>query len=312
MNLNDFNKVLVIISSRGHDAKKTKKLISKEFNKYIDKSKYDILLTQDEKSIINNSTEFAKQNPHSLIIVLGGDGSVNEAVNAIADEDIYFGFLPYGTGNDFARTVYPKMKLKDIIKGFNNIEIRQTDLIRVNNEYSVNATAFGYESIVLEKSLNVKKHLGRFNKLSILLGVLLTLGKIKPYRYSYEIKLANGKIITGGTTKIINAICNGKFYGTGFMPTPYAEIDDGFIDINVVEYLGPLKLLSLMNKYKSDKHLKLGVSHNHKVVSGKIQSHDGPMIANNDGNIRYYTNIEFEIVPKKLRLAIFKPSNKDS
>ena len=67
-----------------------------------------------------------------------------------------------------------------------------------------------------------------------------------------------------------------------------------------------------MNKYISDKHLKLGVSHNYKVVSGKIQSHDGPMIANNDGNIRYYTNIEFEIVPKKLRLAIFKPSKKDS
>lgn len=309
MNLNDFNKILVIISSRGHDAKKTKKLISKEFNKYIDKSKYDILLTQDEKSIINNSTEFAKQNPDSLIIVLGGDGSVNEAVNAIADEDIYFGFLPYGTGNDFARTVYPKMKLKDIIKGFNNIEIRQTDLIRVNDEYSVNATSFGYESIVLEKSLQIKKYLGRFNKLSILLGVLLTLNKIKPYRYSYEVKLANGKTITGGTTKIINAICNGKFYGTGFMPAPDADIDDGIIDINIVEYLGAFKLLSLMNKYKSEKHLGIGISHNYKVISGKIQSLDGPMIANNDGNIRYYTNIEFEVIPKKLKLAIFKSNN---
>lgn len=309
MNLTDFNKILVIISSRGHDAKKTKKLISKEFNKYIDESKYEILLTQNENSIINNSSEFAKNNPGSLLIVLGGDGSVSEAVNAIAEENIYFGFLPYGTGNDFARTVYPKMKLKDIVKGFNNIEIKETDLIRVNDEYSVNATAFGYESIVLEKSLQVKKHLGRFNKLSILLGVLLTLNKIKPYSYTYEVKLSNGKIITGGTTKIINAICNGKFYGTGFMPTPYAEIDDGFIDINIVEYLGPLKLLTLMNKYKSENHLGIGISYNYKVISGKIHSLDGPMIANNDGNIRYYTDLEFEVVPKKLKLAIFKANN---
>lgn len=309
MNLNSFNKILVIISSKGHNANKTKKIISNEFNKYIDKTKYEILLTQNEKYITEISSNFAKNNSNSLLIVLGGDGSVSEAVNAIAEENIYFGFLPYGTGNDFARTVYPKMKLKDIIKGINSIEIKETDLIKVNDEYSVNATSFGYESIVLEKSLHIKKHLGRFNKLSILLGILLTLNKIKPYRYTYEVKLANGKIITGGTTKIVNAICNGKFYGTGYMPAPHAKIDDGIIDINVIEYLGPLKLLLLMNKYKTDKHLEISLSHNYKAISGKIHSFDGPMIANNDGNIRYYTDLEFEIIPKKLKLAIFNCNN---
>lgn len=309
MILKDFNKILVIVSSKGHNAEKTKTIISKEFNKYIDTSKYDILLTENEDSVRNNSINFAKNNTNSLLIVVGGDGSISEAVNAIADEDIYFGFLPYGTGNDFARTVYPKMKLKDIIKGFNNISIKDTDLIKVNDEFSVNATSFGFESIVLEKSLQVKKYLGKFNKLSILLGVIFSLNKIKPYTYCYDIKFDNGKVVKGCTKKIISAICNGKFYGTGYMPAPYAEINDGCIDVNVVEYLGPLKLLSLMNKYKSDKHLNLGISHNYRVVSGSIQSIEGPMIANNDGNIRYYTNLNFEIVPNKLKLAIFNPNN---
>lgn len=306
MKLNDFNKIFVIISSKGHDVKKIYNILDKKLRQYLDEDKFSIYITESKYSIIEQSKEFAQINPSSLLIVLGGDGSINESINSIVGKDIYFGFLPLGTGNDFCRTVYPDKDIYDIIEGLNDIEIKEVDLIKVNKEYSINVMSFGFESIVLEKSLQLKKYLGRLNKLSVILGVLFTLNKIKPVKYQYKYKLKDGTYMTGQGSYIVNAICNGRYYGTGFLPAPYAKIDDGIIDLNICEYLGPIKLLRVLRKYKTPKHLELDISNRYEVISGSIKSLEGEIIGNIDGNIRHYTDIDFEILPKKIKLAIFK------
>lgn len=308
MNLKDFNNILVIISTKSLKYKEYKILIDNKLKKYdVD---YNIILTENKDSITKISKDFSLKNKNSLLIVVGGDGSINEAVSSIINSDITFAFLPGGTGNDFSRTIYNGLSTEDIINFINDIEIKYTDIIRINSDYCINVVSFGYDSLVLKKSLELKPKLGKFSKLSFILGIIFTLNKIRPSKFYYKFNLSNGQYLEGKDSYLITALCNGKYYGGGFMPAPKASIDDGYIKLNLCENTNFLKLIHLLFNYKSDKHLNLSISHNYEITSGIIESldssNDGNLIINLDGNLKYYKKINFEILPKKLKLAIFK------
>lgn len=305
MFLNEFDKVCVIISTASKNYKSIKRKIENKFTNILDENKYKIHLTKDASSVTNIAHDFASANPGQLIITVGGDGSLGETVNAIRGKDVLFAFLPNGTGNDFSRTIYPNLSFDQILNKIESLEIRDIDLIRINDELCLNAFSFGFESQVLKKSLELKEKLGRFKKLSIILAVALNLTKLSSCKYKLKYKLANGTSYESINDRYITAVTNGKFYGTGFQPAPYAKIDDGILNFNSLKKDKFVKLLRFLAKYKSDKHLKLPISENFELVSGHIESLQGKMIGNIDGNMREFTKIDFEVLNKALKLGIF-------
>lgn len=306
MHLKEFNKVLVIISTKGKKFNIIKDKIESKLSKLIPKEKYQILLTTDKDTIKNSSKEFAENN-NSLLIIVGGDGSISEAVNEIYHTDICIAFLPNGTGNDLSKTIYPNMSFDDILENIENISIRKIDLIKINENVSVNVTSFGYDSFVLLKSLEIKEKYPFLSKLSFVLGVLLTLNKIKKYKYDFTITLDNGNIIKGQKEYILTALCNGQYYGNGFNPAPFGSITDGIIDLNTIDYLKIPKLLWLLMQYKDERHLKAKESNNYKVISGKfIRTDKSKILGNIDGNPYECNKLEFSSLPQSLNLAIFK------
>lgn len=305
MFLNEFDKICVIISTASKNYKSIKRKIENKFTNILDENKYIIHLTKDASSVTNIAHDFASANPGQLIITVGGDGSLGETVNAIRGKDVLFAFLPNGTGNDFSRIIYPNLSFDQILDKIESLEIRDIDLIRINEELCLNAFSFGFESQVLKKSLELKEKLGRFKKLSIILAVALNLTKLSSCKYRLKSKLANGTSYESINDRYITAVTNGKFYGTGFQPAPYAKIDDGILNFNSLKKDKFVKLLRFLAKYKSAKHLKLPISENFELVSGHIESLQGKMIGNIDGNMREFTKIDFEVLNKALKLGIF-------
>lgn len=307
MHISGFDEILVVVSTASKNYKEVKNKIEKKLYKLLDEAKYKVKITADENSILNEAKEFSKNNMgrSTLFMSVGGDGSLGEAVNGLVGSDTIFSFLPNGTGNDFSRTVYPKMNLYDILDKIDHLEIEDIDLIKVNDEYTLNAFGFGLESIVLKKSLELKPKLGRFKKLSIFLAVPFVLNKLNANHYSYEYVTANGETISGKAERYVTAICNGRFYGTGFLPAPYAKINDGIAHLNSLKKDKLLKIFEFLFSYKSDKHLSLDVSINEDIVSGSIKSHEGPMLGNTDGNLRHYENLDFKVINKAIKLGRF-------
>lgn len=305
MFLNEFDQICVIISTASKNYDDITRKIENKFSNILDKNKYKIHLTKDADSVTNIAHDFAISNPGQLIITVGGDGSLGETVNAIRGKDVLFAFLPNGTGNDFSRTIYPKLSFDQILDKVESLEIKDIDLIRVNDELCLNAFSFGFESQVLKKSLELKDKLGKFKKLSIISAVALNLTKLTAYKYKFTCKLADGSSYESINDRYITAVTNGRFYGTGFQPAPHAEIDDGILNFNSLKKDKFVKLLRFLAKYKSEKHMKLPISENFELVSGRIESLDGPMIGNIDGNMREFTNIDFEVLNKALKLGIF-------
>lgn len=309
MKLIDFNKILIIVSTRTVKYTKIKNELVQKLKEFVTDDNIIIRLTENIESNKVYTREFIKKYTNSLIISIGGDGSISEVSEEIFNQnrdDIYFSFIPNGTGNDFSRTIYPKMDEYDIVNSINDIAIKKIDLIKINDQTCINVAGFGFESRVLENSLIFKKKVPLLNKISFFMGIFMTLTNMQSVKYKYEFTLENGEVIKGEKNTLINAICNAKYYGGGFMPAPEALIDDGLINLNTIDNVSIPRLLTLIGKYKSNKHLEIKESHNILLKSGYIESLDGEITGNIDGNLYKFSKMKFKIIKKALNLVIFK------
>lgn len=77
--------------------------------------------------------------------VVGGDGTVNEAINGLAklDEPMNFGFLPVGTANDLARALGIPLDPYRAIKAYHKFHMQPIDIAKINDDYYMNVAAIG-------------------------------------------------------------------------------------------------------------------------------------------------------------------------
>lgn len=181
----------------------------------------------------NHATEITKsltsQDQECTIISMGGDGTLNEIVNGIVNfSKTNIGILPYGSGNDFARSMQVNKSdpVATISSYINNPTIKKVDYFLLNNKYKViNAINLG-----ISTDINIcKSKMKRFKpetkyKLSALKAALTW--KL----HSYDLSINGGKY-----TRIKSpwfSIANGACVGGGIIISPNAKVDDGYISVS--------------------------------------------------------------------------------
>lgn len=281
----------------------TKNEIVEVYRKYNREDEIEVFETEYKGHLEEIVNDFLNASyDDKVIILLGGDGSLNEVANLCLGHDVALGLIPTGTGNDFAKNFdYRDFKIEDTF----NIEIRPIDLIKVNGRYCVNVTSLGFDTEVLKSAydyLDSDKSLG---KKAYLLAVRDRIKHLSYQKLSMDLNLVEGRSLRLEDEFLISAICNGSFYGSGFNPAPQAKIDDGIINLVTASKFPRWKLLPLIIKYKKGKHQSSNYLDEYRVTSGKISS-DKILLANNDGEIFKAQTIEFEIVPDSLNRAYFK------
>lgn len=178
--------------------------------------------------------------PETHFIVCGGDGTLNEVVNGImcanAGEKAMFSVIPTGSGNDFARNDLEKRKPHLI------------DLITVNGRYCVNMINIGFDCDVVTKTAGYKeKHKG---STAYIMGLVNTLFAHLGKNFKVKLTLEDGSTVEVERELLLCAIANGRFCGGGFKAAPLAELDDGLLDVLVVEKVSRAKFISLVGDYR--------------------------------------------------------------
>ncbi len=186
----------------------------------------------DAEAIARRLTEAGE----TELIVLGGDGTLNEVLNGLADPAVCkIGLIPSGTGNDFAErrgiSLDPKKALERILDG----EATPVDYIDVSGTRCMNVAGLGMDVDVLERCQRGKMK----GKLKYLASLLKSLFTFKGYRV---------KIVSEGREEVHNvlicAACNGSQFGGGIKICPLAKEDDGQMDVVIVDFIqGKLKLI---------------------------------------------------------------------
>ncbi|MET0493646.1 MAG: diacylglycerol kinase family protein [Actinoplanes sp.] len=190
------------------------------------------------------------------LVVVGGDGTVHRALQAVATTPVGFGVVPAGTGNDFAAgTGVPSAPLKAaeaIAAAIRDQRDRAVDLARVTTaEGDVHwfgaVLAAGFDAIVNERANRMRRPRGprRYD-----LAILLEMARLRPRRYTLVLDGADRSL-----TGVLVAIGNCRSYGGGLLICPDADPADGLLDVVVAASLGRGALIRLKPRLRRGTHL---------------------------------------------------------
>lgn len=254
--------------------------IKENIIKTLENEEYEIYETNAPKEATEIASRF-KNEENTIVYSVGGDGTLNEVVNGIAEGKCKLGIIPTGSGNDFYRT------LKEA-----QTENVRLDLGKVNGRYFINIASVGMDAETCNNANKIKSKIKLHS--SYYLALIHTFLTFK----SKSLKLKIDKNVYAGDY-IIAAICNGKYYGGGFKIAPVASFDDNQFDIYLVSKAGKLKLIKILLALLKSEHEKYNEVRKYTGKNITITSENN-LIVNIDGEITISKNIEIEMIEDAL------------
>ena len=235
---------------------KPEKYIS-EILSYFDGINFDYHVSWTPSS--GSATTLARQAAEQgadIIISVGGDGTINEIINGIIQSPTQpaLGIIPAGWANDFIKsTTIPK----DILQACQIISRNKTKMIDVgliNEEtYFANVCGIGFDADIADLANQMKTRYPHWKTLSAYVYVFATIQKLLSSLPSFQAKITiDGKVVEG--EMLLVAVANGKIEGGKFNITPAAEIDDGLLDICIIEKMNRFRCLYLLPKVIKGTH----------------------------------------------------------
>ena len=256
-------------SGRGNKVGKLVKQELKAFGiQYLDVSAGSAQQSQENlKSRLRGSQKFEG------LFLIGGDGTVNLAVQELVGSGLGMALIPAGTGNDFARTLNLKLKNPEqLIKHYLSSRPSLIDVGKVGDKYFVDVLSTGFDSMVNERANAMKKIKGRA-KYNISMLLVLSTFKPKSYRFSIDGFSFESKAM-------LIAVSNGICYGGGMKVTPDAKIDDGLFDILILSPVSKFEFLKVFPKVFFGKHTTHPAV---KISRGRSVEIDSDAVAYADG-----------------------------
>lgn len=231
-----------------------------------------------------------------LVIVGGGDGSLNAAAAGLVETKLPLGIIPMGTANDLARTLEVPVELADACSIIAAGKTRKIDLGQANEKFYFNVASIGL-SVEIAKSLDkeTKRFWGSLAYAKTAFSVAMT-----AHPFSAQIRSAEG--VTKVRTLQI-AVGNGRFYGGGMSVAADAAIDDQRLDLYSLECRRWWRLLWLAPAlWLGHHHLSSDV----RTMSGRefeITTHH-PLPVNADGEIVTHTPVTFRVLPAAITVFV--------
>lgn len=241
-----------------------------------------------------HATELAREAAlrHSLVIAAGGDGTVGEVATGLIGTDATLGILPLGTGNDFARMVGSTGEILRTGVDASCDAIRWSCGARTG--FSLNIAGCGFDAVVADRINRGFRQLS--GTTAYVVGVLDTLRTYRPAPIRLTV---DGQSLE--TTVTLCAIANARYYGGGMKIAPDAQIDDGLLDVVLVEGVGRAEFLRAFPRVFKGTHL----SHPKvRFLRGRrVRLETEPSLpVMSDGELIGTSPAEFEIVPSALRV----------
>ncbi|CAG9620825.1 diacylglycerol/lipid kinase family protein [Sutcliffiella rhizosphaerae] len=235
------------------------------------------------------------------IVVIGGDGTIHEVVNALVLKDVPLAVIPAGTGNDYARSLHIPFNVEEALERVFKGIPTWIDTPKVDKEYFISIAGMGFDGKVAEVT-NQSKSKNILNKIG--LGNLVYIINIFKVLFTYQptgVKITiDGKEIDFHDVWLI-AIANLPYYGGGLKICPDARADDEKFDICIVSGISRWELLLVFPRVFRGSH----ITHRHvSMFKGEtvLLAPNSNMILQCDGEIMVKEELFFSIEKKSLKI----------
>jgi len=224
---------------------------------------YKVYETSGTDSARRYASDITSDDTNDVIIVIGGDGTLNEVFNGIKDySKVTLGYIPSGSGGDFARdlgiNLNPEKALEAILhpSEYKIMDVGQMVNPECSKRFGISA-GIGFDAAVCHEALKSKLkvflnklHLGKLTYVIIALKQLATTKKT-----ACTIILDDARKIHLDNFYFATTMIH-RYEGGGFKMCPNAKCDDGIIDVCVAGDMSKLKILRVLPTAFSGKHVK--------------------------------------------------------
>lgn len=249
--------------------------------------------------------EAAARNPPDVAVVIGGDGSLHAAVNALARTGVPLGIVAAGTGNDVARCLGlphddPDRAVAHLVAALAEavVPIRNVDAVRVSTgRWFVGMLSAGFDAAVNERANRMTRLSGTPRYIA---AVLLEVARLRARRYRVTIdrdtRRLDAVLVTVGNTASI---------GGGMRLAPDARVDDGLLDVLIATPLSRFELLKLFPRvfrgtHVNDDHVSIERG---RVITIDTDDRLPPPITYADGERFGPLPVTLEVVTGALRVV---------
>ncbi len=182
------------------------------------------------------------------VIMLGGDGTVNQVTGSLRNTGVRFGIIPAGSGNGLARAANIPTRLKSalniVFEGF----ARPVDAFTINGDYSCMLSGIGFDAQVAHDfAQKTTRGLFTYTQQSII-------NYFKANPYQFEVKLDQFAFFTDA---FFISIANSNQFGNNATIAPQASLSDGLLDIVIVQKMNKAKLpFALLRQMRGNNKLQ--------------------------------------------------------
>jgi lipid kinase YegS len=232
----------------------------------------------------------------NAVIAVGGDGTINEALNGLDGSDVPLGIIPFGTANDFARQVGipddPDHAMDVVLRH----APRTIDTAELNGRRFLNVSSGGVAAeATAETPAEAKEQLGL---LAYAITGVRKLADLQPRR---------ARITAPGVDLesefLLFAVGNARTTGGGTRITPRALVTDGLLDLCIIEAMPRADFAKLLLRVKKGEHLDEDRVRYFQVPSVTIAA-EGPVTVNVDGESSEATTLSYRVRPNDLRIHV--------
>lgn len=235
-----------------------------------------------------------------LVIVGGGDGTLNAAAQALVDTQLPLGVLPLGTANDFARTIGLPPDPVAAARLLATLKPRPIDLGEVNGHLFFNVASIGFSAeLARELTASAKKRWGTAGY-AIVAARLLSRSRLFKAQLEHD-----GTVETIRTLQI--SVGNGRHYGGGLTVAETATADDGKLDFYSLEVDHWWRLLRLLPALRKGTHGQWDDVRAFRTTEVTVRT-SKPRPVNTDGELTTRTPARFRIRPKAIQVYAPPPA----
>jgi diacylglycerol kinase (ATP) len=236
------------------------------------------------------------------LFVAGGDGRLNEAMNGLVTAgglaEMVVGIVPFGTGNDFAAALGIPLETEPALEILLEGRERAVDLGEVNGRVFVNTSGGGF---IAEVSAAVTPQLKTIaGRLAYLIGGAQVLFEFEPVGAS--VTLSPGPVQVSRSLYAF-AVCNSRLIAGGRLIAPNALIDDGMLDVCLIEAMSAIEFVALARKVADGEHVKDPRVLYYQAQSVRVEL-DRAVHVNTDGEVFEDTRCDYRVLPGAARFLV--------
>ena len=234
----------------------------------------------------------------------GGDGTINEVANGILGFDnAAMTCIPVGTGNDFLKNFgEDAAKFADVENLWDGPQF-PLDVIDVGGRVALTIACSGIDARIGRDVHKFSETPFLDGKSSYIVSLIanFVFGKLTS-RWTIEL---DGEAAEGDYAVV--SVCNGRYYGGGFMPMPEARMDDGIMNVMVVDKISKLQFLKFVGLYSKGQYKKVPhVAHGYTPKVVRIRSEREDIVTCLDGECVVSSDVTIRLSDK--RLNFFGPA----